>query len=143
MAAASPAISMPGGACYTLLVQGKPILCSRRVIASSSLFMDMVELVEDTASPIPIPAFISRQIMLDLVEMVEKGDWECAHLILVSLSYLLDFLIAVDFLGCDRIKGVVEDKVLKVLHFKEMGLSQCGGAREDLGDAAQYSVQGS
>ena len=111
MAAASPAISMTGGACYTLLVQGKPILCSRRVIASSSLFMDMVELVEDAASPIPIPAFISRQIMLDLVEMVEKGDWECAHLILVSLSYLLDFLIAVDFLGCDRLKGVVEDKV--------------------------------
>ena len=108
MAAASPAISMTGGACYTLLVQGKPILCSRRVIASSSLFM---ELVEDTASPIPIPAFIPRQIMLDLVEMVEKGDWECAHLILVSLSYLLDFLIAVDFLGCDRLKGVVEDKV--------------------------------
>jgi len=72
--------------------------------------MDMVELVEDT-SPIPIPTFISRQIMLDLVEMVEKGDWECAHLILVSLSYLLDFLIAADFLGCERLKSVLEEKV--------------------------------
>ena len=100
----------PPPACFTLLVQDRPILCSRRVIASSSLFMDMCELVEDY-SPIPIPAFISRQIMLDLVEMVEKGDWECAHLILVSLSYLLDFLIAVDFLGCERLKAVIEEKV--------------------------------
>ena len=49
--------------------------------------------------------------MLDLVEMVEKGDWECADLILVSLSYLLDFLIAVDFLGCDKLKAVIEKKV--------------------------------
>jgi len=95
---------------FSLLVHGKHIHCSRRVIVSSSLFLDMVELVEDP-SPIPIPTFISRQIMLDLVEMVEKGDWECAHLVLVSLSYLLDFLIAVDFLGCDKIKAVIEDKV--------------------------------
>ena len=56
-------------------MQDRPILCSRRVIANSSLFMDMCELVEDY-SPIPIPVFISRQIMLDQVEMVEKGDWE-------------------------------------------------------------------
>eukprot|EP00092_Neocalanus_flemingeri_P006373 GFUD01006862.1.p1 GENE.GFUD01006862.1~~GFUD01006862.1.p1 ORF type:complete len:293 (-),score=87.44 GFUD01006862.1:33-911(-) len=96
---------------FTLLVQGRLIPCSRRVIACSSLFMDMVELVEEDTSPIPIPTFISRQIMLDLVEMVEKGDWECAHLILVSLSYLLDFLIAVDFLGCERLKSVLEEKV--------------------------------
>ena len=103
-------ISIPATPSFTLLVQDRPIHCSRRVISSSSLFMDMVELVEDT-SPIPIPAFISRQIMLDLVEMVEKGDWECADLILVSLSYLLDFLIAVDFLGCDKLKAVIEKKV--------------------------------
>ena len=31
--------------------------------------------------------------------------------VLVSLSYLLDFLIAVDFLGCERIKASVEDKI--------------------------------
>jgi len=109
--AASPPINITGTPCFTLLVQDRPILCSQRVIASSTLFMDMVELVEDTTSPIPIPSFISRQIMLDLVEMVEKGDWECAHLILVSLSYLLDFLIAVDFLGCDKMKCVIEEKV--------------------------------
>jgi len=54
--------------------------------------------------------------MLDLVEMVEKGDWECAHLILVSLSYLLDFLIAVDFLGCERMKAVIEEKVKEKLN---------------------------
>eukprot|EP00092_Neocalanus_flemingeri_P081051 GFUD01101174.1.p1 GENE.GFUD01101174.1~~GFUD01101174.1.p1 ORF type:complete len:222 (+),score=60.83 GFUD01101174.1:2-667(+) len=39
---------------------------------------------------------------------MEKDDWECAHLILVSLEYLLDFLIAVDFLGCERLKSVLE-----------------------------------
>ena len=31
--------------------------------------------------------------------------------VLVSLSYLLDFLIAVDFLGCDAIKSSVEEKI--------------------------------
>jgi len=40
-----------------------------------------------------------------------KGDLECAHLVLVSLSYLLDFLIAVDFLGCDKLKSSVEEKI--------------------------------
>eukprot|EP00092_Neocalanus_flemingeri_P089403 GFUD01113143.1.p1 GENE.GFUD01113143.1~~GFUD01113143.1.p1 ORF type:complete len:261 (-),score=88.12 GFUD01113143.1:27-779(-) len=75
----------------------------------------MVELVEDT-NPIPIPAFISRQIMLDLVEMVEKDDSECAHLILVSIDYLLDFLIAVDFLGCERLKSVLEEIVMKKIN---------------------------
>eukprot|EP00092_Neocalanus_flemingeri_P089406 GFUD01113146.1.p1 GENE.GFUD01113146.1~~GFUD01113146.1.p1 ORF type:complete len:260 (-),score=81.71 GFUD01113146.1:52-831(-) len=95
---------------FTLLVHGKLIPCTSRVIVSSSLFLDMVELVEDT-NPIPIPTFISRQIMLDLVEMVEKDDSECAHLILVSLEYLLDFLIAVDFLGCEGVKAVLEEKI--------------------------------
>eukprot|EP00092_Neocalanus_flemingeri_P023894 GFUD01025919.1.p1 GENE.GFUD01025919.1~~GFUD01025919.1.p1 ORF type:complete len:298 (+),score=92.14 GFUD01025919.1:52-945(+) len=95
---------------FTLLVHGKLIHCTSRVIVSSSLFLDMVELVEDT-NPIPIPTFISRQIMLDLVEMVEKDDSECAHLILVSLEYLLDFLIAVDFLGCEGVKAVLEEKI--------------------------------
>jgi len=73
--------------------------------------MDVVELVEDAVSPIPIPAFITRPIMLDLVEMVEKEDWECAHLVLVSHSYLMDFLLAVDFLGCERLKVGVEERV--------------------------------
>ena len=62
-------------------------------------------------SPIPVPEFISRQIVLDWVEIVEKEDADCAHLVLVSLSYLLDFLIAVDFLGCDAIKSSVEEKI--------------------------------
>ena len=29
----------------------------------------------------------------------------------MSLSYLLDFLIAVDFLGCDKLKSSVENKI--------------------------------
>ena len=31
--------------------------------------------------------------------------------VLVSLSYLLDFLIAVDFLCCDRLKASIEEKI--------------------------------
>ena len=71
----------------------------------------MFELVEDSSPIIPVPTFINRHIILDLVEMVEKDDRECALLILVSLPYLLDFLIAVDFLGCDNLKTVLEKKV--------------------------------
>ena len=56
---------------FTLLLQDRPILCSRRLIANSCLFMDMCELVE-YSSPIPITAFISRQIMLDQVKMVRR-----------------------------------------------------------------------
>lgn len=90
----------------------RPVLCSRKVIDSSLLLTDMLEYVnEEDPGPIPMPEFISRQILLDWVEMVEKGDTECAHLVLVSLSYLLDFLIAVDFLGCDQIKLSVEQKI--------------------------------
>jgi len=90
----------------------RPVYCSKKVIDSSSLLMDMLEYVNDEdPSPIPVPEFISRQIVLDWVEIVEKEDTECAHLVLVSLSYLLDFLIAVDFLGCEEIKSSVEEKI--------------------------------
>ena len=43
--------------------------------------------------------------------MVDKDDHDCAHLVLVSLSYLLDFLKAADFLGCERIKGSLEERI--------------------------------
>ena len=126
----------------------RPVYCSKKVIDSSSLLRDMLEYVNDEdprygmmtcsflsesldvvlCSPIPVPEFISRQIVLDWVEIVEKEDTECAHLgmksltprpfvmslsisVLVSLSYLLDFLIAVDFLGCEDIKSSVEEKI--------------------------------
>ena len=39
-------INIPPPPSFTLLVHGRPIHCSRRVIACSSLFMDMVELVD-------------------------------------------------------------------------------------------------
>ena len=31
-------------------------------------------------SPIDIPSFITKPMILDLVEMVEKDDMKCAHL---------------------------------------------------------------
>ena len=72
----------------------------------------MVASTDDTENPIPVPNFISRQIVLDLVEIIERGDTgHCAHLVLVSLSYLLDFLIAVDFLGFTEVKDTVEERV--------------------------------
>ena len=64
-------------------------------------------------SPITIPSFITEQIILDLVEMVEKGDMECFTLLNTSLSYLLQFLVAVDFLCCDKLKAGVEERIKK------------------------------
>lgn len=98
---------------FSLLVHGTLIPCSQVVIDSCSLFSDLVMFTSegDKPSPIPVPSFITRQIVMDLVEVVEKGDEECAHLVLVSISYLLDFLIAVDFLGCQAVKSVVEEMV--------------------------------
>ena len=66
---------------YELQVNKSRIKCSKRVIASSHLLLDMIDLTDPTDdSPILIPSFITKQIILDLVEMVEKGDMECAHL---------------------------------------------------------------
>jgi len=95
-----------------LIVHGRKIKCSQMVVELSSVFKCMVASTDDTENPIPVPNFISRQIVLDLVEIIERGDTgQCAHLVLVSLSYLLDFLIAVDFLGFTEVKDTVEERV--------------------------------
>ena len=67
---------------YELQVNKSRIKCSKRVIESSKLWLDMVDLTDpkDDDSPITIPSFISEQMILDLVEMVEKGDMKCHHL---------------------------------------------------------------
>ena len=66
---------------YELQVNKSLVKCSKRVIASSQLLLDMIDLTDPKDdSPILIPPFITKQIILDLVEMVEKGDMECAHL---------------------------------------------------------------
>jgi len=96
---------------YKLEVQKTIIPCSKSLINHSSLIMDLLEFSIDDDSPIPIPNFITRQIILDWIEIVEKEDFDCAHLVLVSLSYLLDFLIAMDFLGCEKVKASVEEKI--------------------------------
>ena len=66
---------------YKLQVNKIWIKCSKKVIESSQLWLVMVDFkdLEDDC-PIPIPSFISEQIILDLVEMVENGDMECRHL---------------------------------------------------------------
>jgi len=95
-----------------LIVHGRKIKCSQMVVELSSVFKCMVASTDDIENPIPVPNFISRQIVLDLVEIIERGDTgQCAHLVLVSLSYLLDFLIAVDFLGFTEVKDTVEERV--------------------------------
>jgi len=95
-----------------LIVHGRRIKCSQMVVELSSVFKCMVASTDDSENPIPVPNFISRQIVLDLVEIIERGDTnQCAHLVLVSLSYLLDFLIAVDFLGFTEVKDTVEERV--------------------------------
>ena len=82
---------------FSLQVHNSTIPCSKRVVLSSSLLVDIMELIKDdldrlvvvnniilfifsSCSPIPIPKFITKQIVLDWTEMVEKGDFECAHL---------------------------------------------------------------
>ena len=66
---------------YELQVNKSLIKCSKKVIESSKLWLDMVDFTEPKDdSPITIPSFISEQIILDLVEMVEKGDMKCNHL---------------------------------------------------------------
>jgi len=98
--------------CFELQVNKSRLKCSRKVIESSQLWQDIVDFTDpEDDSPILVPAFITKQMILDLVEMVEKDDMDCAHLVLVSLSYLLDFLVAVDFLCCDKLKAGVEKKI--------------------------------
>ena len=66
---------------YELQVKKSQIKCSKKVIESSQLWLDMVDFTDPKDdSPILIPSFISKQIILDLVEMVEKDDMECKHL---------------------------------------------------------------
>ena len=74
---------------YVLQVNKSRIKCSKRVIGASNLLLDMIDLTDpQDDSPIPIPSFITKQIVLDLVEMVEKGDMECAHLGKVNIQGL-------------------------------------------------------
>ena len=66
---------------YELYVNKCRIKVSRRVIESSQLWQDIVDFTDpNDDSPILIPSFITKQMILDLVEMVEKDDMECAHL---------------------------------------------------------------
>ena len=67
---------------FRLMVNKQKIPCSRQVIASSGLFTDIIKFSEDEEdeSPIVMPGWISKQIILDYIEMVDKGDFECAHL---------------------------------------------------------------
>ena len=66
---------------YELQVNKSLIKGSKKVIESSKLWLDMVDLTDPKDdSPITIPSFISEQMILDLVEMVEKGDMKCHHL---------------------------------------------------------------
>ena len=66
---------------YELQVNKSRIKVSKRVIESSQVWRDMAEFTDPKDdSPIVIPSFITKPMILDLVEMVEKDDMECAHL---------------------------------------------------------------
>ena len=67
--------------CYELLVNKSLLKCSKKVIESSQLWLDIIDFTDpQDNSPIPVPSFITKQMILDLIEMVEKDDMECAHL---------------------------------------------------------------
>ena len=66
---------------YELQVNKSRIKVSKRVIESSQVLRDMAEFTDPKDdSPIDIPSFITKPMILDLVEMVEKDDMKCAHL---------------------------------------------------------------
>ena len=66
---------------YELQVNKCRIKVAKRVIESSQLWLDISDFTDpEDDSPIQIPSFITKQMILDLVEMVEKDDMECAHL---------------------------------------------------------------
>ena len=66
---------------YELQLNKCRIIVSKRVIESSQLWLDIVDFTDPKDdSPIPVPSFITKQMILDLVEMVEKGDMKCHHL---------------------------------------------------------------
>ena len=66
---------------YELQVNKCRIKIAKRVIESSQLWLDISDFTDpEDARPIQIPSFITKQMILDLVEMVEKDDMECAHL---------------------------------------------------------------
>jgi len=97
---------------FELQVHKSRVRVTKKVIESSQVWLDTIDSTDpEDDSPILIPSFITKQMILDLVEMVEKDDMECAHLVLVSLSYLLDFLVALDFLCCDKLKAGVEERI--------------------------------
>jgi len=102
-------------ASLTLLVQGRKVVCSGPVIQASSFLTDLMTLAHDAeeeSEALPLPAFVSAQMMLDVVDLVATGDTEeCASLVLASLSYLLDFVIVVDFLGFTKIQAAVEERI--------------------------------
>ena len=66
---------------FALHVNTCRIKVARGVIASSQLWLGIADFTDpEDDSPIPVPSFITKQMILDLVEMVEKDDMECAHL---------------------------------------------------------------
>ena len=65
----------------------------------------------DPDNPIKPKDFITKAMLLDFLEIIEKEDYECANLVLCSNNYLIDFLKAVDFLGDEKVINGVEDRI--------------------------------
>ena len=66
---------------FELQVHKSWVRVSRKVIESSQVWLDTIDSTDpEDDNPIMIPSFITKQMILDLVEMVEKDDMECAHL---------------------------------------------------------------
>ena len=100
------------GNIVVLMVERKRLQCPIKVILKCSVLTDLMSLTDPDQEEIPLPNFISRQIVLDLIEIVETDDTkECSHLVLSSIYYLLDFLVTLDFLGCSEVKMAVEELV--------------------------------
>ena len=94
---------------YTLIVRGRNMFCSKKFIQSSDVLLFMFMTLKPGDSIPSLPKFISRQIMLDLVEIVDKKITDIDSFFgQVSFIYLLNTVQAVDFLDCFDIQPKLE-----------------------------------
>ena len=98
------------------LIDGTHVISiSKSVVERSfSVISNLIKFTDvdvESNNPTKPPEFITKLILLDFIEILEKEDYECAHLVLYSHYYLIDFLKAADFLGDENVLNGAEERV--------------------------------
>ena len=98
------------------LIDGTHVISiSKSVVERSfSVISNLIKFTDvdvESNNPTKPPEFITKLILLDFIEILEKEDYECAHLVLYSHYYLIDFLKAADFLVDENMLNGAEERV--------------------------------